>query len=82
MKYKAESRTDLWDRGSSLAVVTSSPSFSHSTVGSGSPVTLQFRVTGSFRATITSIGCSTISGGDIATGTGIIVWSFSINEMI
>jgi hypothetical protein len=42
--------------------LSSIPSLYHKIVGFGEPSDLQFNVTGSFRGTTVSIGCSTIRG--------------------
>lgn len=42
------------------------PSLYHKIVGFGEPSDLQFNVTGSFRGTTVSIGCSTIRGDEKA----------------
>lgn len=50
------------DFDSTLEVRTGSPSLNHWISGSGRPSALQFKVTGSFFATILSEGCSVILG--------------------
>lgn len=44
------------------AMLTGFPSLSHRMLGIGDPSALQLRVTGSWRGTVVSIGCSVIRG--------------------
>lgn len=55
-------KSTRWDLLSVGEVLTGSPSLNHSIVGSGRPSALQFKVTGSFFATMISEGCSVIRG--------------------